>query len=384
MEKGKKTIISLTIIMILIILGIGVYSITIYKPVKEQEEKEVAKNEVVSVVILDINPSIKLELDKDNKIVNIVALNEDAKDIVPTDLEGKDFSDAVTKITDNLVEKGYTKEEVVILVNVSGQVDKKNVESIITETFTEKKVKVSIIEQEVTENSKENAEKYNISESKAAYIEEVLKERENLTFEELKDKSIEEIEEIKNYKEPEPTPSLSPSSSSKPKVSEEQRKGTTSYKCDSVKEVMTREEARDKAIADINITDENRKRNSTFGAQITGSEYNKICSWEVIISYNKIMYYYYFDYVTGEQIGKVENHVVVADYYDAQEFAKKYMNETHGANPDEIQFRGTSGTITDTYLKFIVAYNNNKYTFEVNRKDGIVRNLVITEDDGMS
>lgn len=45
------------------------------------------------------------------------------------------------------------------------------------------------------------AEKYGISESKASYIEEVIKENEGITFEELKDKSINEINKYVENKE---------------------------------------------------------------------------------------------------------------------------------------------------------------------------------------
>lgn len=377
----KRIIIIIVSLLVLIIIGVGVFFITNSndKKVKTDEKKIVEKKEVVSTVILDINPSIKLELDKDNKIVNVIPLNDDAKEIISNNLEGKELNTAINVITDNLIEKGYTKDNVSILINVSGTIEREVVEETIKTTFTEKEITVSIINQEVTDTAKENASKYNITESKAAYIEEILKEKENLTFEELKDKTIEEITEIKNYVEPKPTPTPTPV----PKAVEEPRKGTSSYKCDSVREVMTREQARDKAIETINITDENKKRNSTFGAQITGSEYNNVCSWEVIVAYNKIMYYFYFDYVTGNQVGKVEKRVAVADYYDAEEFMKKYLSENYSANPEEVFGRGMSGTITDTVLELTALYNGQVYKFNVYRESGRVENMRISQDTGV-
>ena len=50
-------------------------------------------------------------------------------------------------------------------------------------------------------SAKETAEKYGISESKASYIEEIIKENNDLTIEELKDKSINEINKYINSKE---------------------------------------------------------------------------------------------------------------------------------------------------------------------------------------
>ena len=206
MEKEKKLVIISVIVMTLIVCGIGAYGIISYKTPRDNTKDVEKKKEIVSTIILDINPSIKIDLDKDNKIINITPLNDDAKDIVPSDLEGKELKEAIVEITDKLVEKGYTKEEVVILVNTTGEIKAPEVETVIKDTFVAKEIEVSVIAQELSETAKEEAEKYNITESKASYIEEVLKEKENLTFEELKDKSIDELNKIKNEPVPTPTP----------------------------------------------------------------------------------------------------------------------------------------------------------------------------------
>ena len=396
LDKCKQIIIMISALLVILVMGIGVcYIVTYNKP----EEKQEVKKEVASVVILDINPSIKLELDKDNKVISVTALNEDAKEIVSNNLEGKDLNEAVGTITDNLKEKGYAKEEVTILVNVTGKVTKEEIKTVIEETFEEKKVEVNVINQEITETSKENAEKYNITESKASYIEEVIKEKDNLTFEELKDKTIEELEEIKNKKEPEPSPSpsttptpstspkptttSSPKPSTTPKSSEEPRKGTN-LRCESVKEAFSSlDDARDLAIERVSFENEDKKRNSKFGAQTTASTYNGRCVYETIIAYNKTMYYIYHDLGTGEYVTTVEKHVAIADYYDSESFTKDYLSKTYGVNPDDVQGRGMSGTITDKKLKIIAIAAGQKYTFIVNRETGAVENMVISEDNGI-
>lgn len=73
-KKKKIVILTIVLLAILIVIG-GVIAILNTKGRNE------LYNTVVSVITLDINPSIKLELDKDNKVINMIALNEDAKKI---------------------------------------------------------------------------------------------------------------------------------------------------------------------------------------------------------------------------------------------------------------------------------------------------------------
>ncbi len=67
-----------------------------------------------SFVRLDINPSIELVVDADNKIVSVYGANTDGTVLLygETDkLIGKDFEEAITQITDMAVELGYLSED---------------------------------------------------------------------------------------------------------------------------------------------------------------------------------------------------------------------------------------------------------------------------------
>ncbi len=59
----------LIIVILLLVLGVYVYI-------------EHINNQIMSTITLDINPSIEINLNKDNKVISVIALNEDAKDIV--------------------------------------------------------------------------------------------------------------------------------------------------------------------------------------------------------------------------------------------------------------------------------------------------------------
>ena len=68
----QKVVVSIKICLVLII-GIILFAIINNKP--------------ISIITLDINPSIKISLTKDQRIKNIIALNDDAKKIVSGDLK---------------------------------------------------------------------------------------------------------------------------------------------------------------------------------------------------------------------------------------------------------------------------------------------------------
>ena len=87
-KKKKIVILTIVLLAILIVIG-GVIAILNTKGRNE------LYGTVVSVITLDINPSIKLELDKDNKVINMIALNEDAKDIVLSNYEGNSLESVI-------------------------------------------------------------------------------------------------------------------------------------------------------------------------------------------------------------------------------------------------------------------------------------------------
>lgn len=157
-------------------------------------------NKISSIITLDINPSLRLFLNYKSEIVKADGLNEDGKRLLKTEnFKYDDIEDAIEDIVEYVVENNIIKDnEVSVLVNVIAKNSKLNIEKIINDEFKSKKVKCSVIQQEISDTAKVNAEKYGISESKASYIEYMIEKHENLTFEDLKDKTIKEIDEIVN------------------------------------------------------------------------------------------------------------------------------------------------------------------------------------------
>ena len=162
-------------------------------------------NKILTIITIDINPSIKLSLNYKNDIVKAEGLNEDGKNLLKQEnFKGDDLEDAIEEIVELSVLQGYvTQEENHILINIEGKDIEQRVVTLINQEFKDENVKCNVIVQEINANSKTNAEKYGISDSKASYIESIIKENENLTFEDLKDKTITEINQyLEDKKEP--------------------------------------------------------------------------------------------------------------------------------------------------------------------------------------
>lgn len=184
-------IISLAVVLLIGFLIEG--SLLIKNKTTEQNKNEDTDEKVASTITLDINPSIKLELDKDEYVINVISLNNSAKAIIEGDYKGKKLNEAIEKITNNLINKGYAEEKLIILVGVYGKVNEEKVKELINNKLTEKEVEHDIIIPEISDIAREMAKKYNITESKASYIEEITKKYSEIKAEELKDMEIKDI-----------------------------------------------------------------------------------------------------------------------------------------------------------------------------------------------
>ena len=183
MSKTKKIIIGV-VFGCLLLAGISLGGLYFYKI-----------NKVLTVLTIDINPSLKLSLNYKVEIVKAEGINEDGKKLLKQEnFKGDDLEDAIEEIAELAVEQGYvTKEENHILINVEGKDIKNRVVTLFNQEFKEENVNCNIIVQEINENSKANAEKYGISDSKASYIEAIIKENVKNIFYKEKLKSMEKL-----------------------------------------------------------------------------------------------------------------------------------------------------------------------------------------------
>lgn len=156
-------------------------------------------NKTVSTITLDINPSIEINLNRNEKVNSIVALNEDAKEIVDG-IEGKSLEDAFEIIATNLVEKNYaySGNNLDVILHVEGKFTSDDISKKIEYEFGKKDIHTEvIIVEEITEEDEELAKKYNVSPAKASYINSIAKENDNISLDDLANKPVNELKETK-------------------------------------------------------------------------------------------------------------------------------------------------------------------------------------------
>lgn len=138
--------------------------------------------QVVSEVGIDVNPSLKLLLNRKDRVTEAQGLNEDGQALLAdTNLKGNTVEDAVDQVMSSLVDQGYLNADGAknaVLVSVSGRNQKKaeavktEVSANVEKTLTEKQVNAVVYDQtiQVTDELKELAETYQVSPGKAEFV----------------------------------------------------------------------------------------------------------------------------------------------------------------------------------------------------------------------
>lgn len=161
---------------------------------------------VDSVIGIDVNPSVELSVNRNNKVLSAKALNKDAESIMlQMDLKGVDLNVAVNAVIGAMVTNGYLSDmDNAILVTVANDSVKKAkslrsaVVSDIQSTLEEKQLKAVVYDQQVIEEDdvKELADQYGISYGKAYFLKELIAQNSSLTMEDMKELSSLTMEEI--------------------------------------------------------------------------------------------------------------------------------------------------------------------------------------------
>ena len=186
MEKKRKLPIMATIstlcVVCLLFIG-GLYYNNNYK--------------VVSKVGIDVNPSVELKVNQKEKVLEVVANNEDGKKIISDmDLKGSDINVAVNALIGSMVKNGYINELAnSILISVENN-DSTKAETLRQEILNQIDMEnLSIISQTVNEEKEltDLANEYNISLGKVKIIKQIMANNNLLTFEQLSSLSINEL-----------------------------------------------------------------------------------------------------------------------------------------------------------------------------------------------
>lgn len=156
-----------------------------------------------SIIILDVNPSIALSIDAEEKILSAEGLNEDGRIVLSgMDLAGVDLTVAVNAVIGSMLQKGYLSDlQNAILVSVENKDAEKSaalqerISSLIGNAFHDGNLEGSVLSQTLNDTAalEQMARDYNISLGKAALIQEVTAQDAALTAESLAPLSITEI-----------------------------------------------------------------------------------------------------------------------------------------------------------------------------------------------
>lgn len=162
-----------------------------------------------SIVEFDVNPSVEIKVNKNEKVIEVIALNDDGKKVLDDmDFEKVDLDVAVNAIIGSMLKNGYlTINENSILVSVKNNDEKKanklkeKISEDISALLKASSIDGSILSQTYTDNEsvKNTAEAKELSEGKVILINKILKANmkdskgNNYTFDSLSNLSINEL-----------------------------------------------------------------------------------------------------------------------------------------------------------------------------------------------
>ena len=167
-------------------------------------------NAVASVVSLDVNPSIELKVNRNEKVLACTPLNDDARAVLSdmgngADLKGAKLDVAVNAIVGGLVRSGYLSDlssAIMISVEDKDQTRAEKLQRELTDTvdgvLQTSEAKAAVLTQTLTQDAgrEQQARENNISTGKAALVNHVLALNSALKFDELAKLSVEELNDL--------------------------------------------------------------------------------------------------------------------------------------------------------------------------------------------
>lgn len=162
-----------------------------------------------SVIMIDVNPSIRVEVNDRDVVVNVEGLNEESQLVLEgLELTGKDYKTAVTEIVTSLQEKEYItnlKNSILISVaasndDIAQQILKSTVDTV---EQIDKAVDYgfSILGQIIShsDSAAATAEKFGISEGRVDIINKFISEHGDYSFDKLVENNIQLLNQLFEY-----------------------------------------------------------------------------------------------------------------------------------------------------------------------------------------
>ncbi len=160
-----------------------------------------ATNTVASIVSIDVNPGVEMTLNKNAKVLEAKALNNDATKVLEgLELKGTDANTATNAIVGSLLKNGYIDElanSILISVedkdNARGEKLQNELTKEINTTLEKASASAAILAQHTDSKNDKVAEEYGISAGKAALIEKIIAANPTYNKEELAKLSVNEL-----------------------------------------------------------------------------------------------------------------------------------------------------------------------------------------------
>lgn len=170
--------------------------------------------QVVTVVGLDVNPSIELSLNRRDRVVASKAVNEDGQSVIARqEIRGCKLEEAVDSVITVMTDEGYLKkdneEKSAVLITVSSKKREKKKEELcqavssnVETSLASNEVKAVVYEQTIIADETarqevlEIAEEYQISQGKASFIQSLVEENESVSTEDVPQLAVMTMGEI--------------------------------------------------------------------------------------------------------------------------------------------------------------------------------------------
>lgn len=338
-------------------------------------------SKIASTVLLDVNPSIELNVNKNDKIISVNPLNEDAKIIIDNmNLKNSDLNIAINALIGSMLKKGYLTElQNSVLISISSKNNTKSTElqTILTNEINgilkSSNIDGSILTQliNVDDSEKSMAKKYNISIGKVKLINKIIHNDSTLLFEDLANMLINELNLINNSK----------------KIQSDDIMITGEA---SIKSYITENEAKKIAINNANV-----KETDIYDYNIDFDSENGILCYEIEFKTKTYEYDYDINALNGNIIKKEKeknDENVISDTSNKKESyitkakAKALALNKVGIKSDQIKEyeieldKKDSAKEVDKY-EISFKYNNYEFDIEINAITGGIINVEKEIDD---
>lgn len=158
-----------------------------------------------SVISLDVNPGIEITANKQNRVLEVRAVNQDANAVLDgMELKGTNLTTAVNAIIGSMLQKGYLADngenEILVTVQNGNPAKVKELKNMIDSALQSRSVDIPVISgtAESSDEAKALADQYQISMGKASYILELAAADPSLDVSALAGMSVKELNALKN------------------------------------------------------------------------------------------------------------------------------------------------------------------------------------------